>query len=47
MVDEHGEAGPATTGAAATGDERPHERVALDDIEAALGDVATALARMG
>lgn len=45
MVDEHREAGG--TGESDVAEERQHERAALDGIEAALLDVAAALARMG
>ena len=47
MVDEHGEPGSLTGGAATTDEERQQERAALDDIEVALLDVAAVLARMG
>ena len=46
MVDEQGGPRPATP-SAASDDEDRQERVVLDDVEAALADVAAALARMG
>ena len=46
MVDEQGDPRPTAPAAPSTDEDR-QERVALDDIEAALADVAAALARMG
>ena len=47
MVDEHGPVAPAADVAADADGGRGQERLALDEIEAALVDVAAALARMG
>jgi len=47
VVDEHGVSGREADDATADDGERRQERVALEEIEAALVDVAGALARMG
>ncbi len=47
VVDEHGAAAPTADDAAQADGGRRQERVALDDVEAALVEVADALARMG
>lgn len=47
VVDEDGNRSTTPPGATHADDARREERLALDEIEAALGDVAATLARMG
>ena len=47
MVDEDGDRGTTPHRSTHADDARREERLALDEIEAALGDVAATLARMG
>lgn len=47
MVDDDGDRSTTPQGATHADGARREERLALDEIEAALGDVAATLARMG